>query len=592
MSYDEIKILSDREHVRRRPAMYINHEHPMLQMVTEILDNACDEAQNGYAHNIHVDIDYDTNTVTVADDGRGLPQGTDGTTGKSYAELIYCKLNAGGKFDQGNYAYSSGLHGVGSSVVNFLSKEMNVFTNRGTMVMNLRFVEGECTEVKHETVKIAKGSGTVVQFTIDESLGIFDGFTLRQHEHDIINKLRFLASTIDTCKFYYNTELVDPWVEKEYLGDGFDRLISEDILMETIGDKLHAKVIINWSADSNRVSYWTYANLVTTPSGGDHSLGVRDGLAQWYGDNDINSLGLQMYVSVMYPGIEYDGQSKSRALSKEMRNDLSKWVHECMSQLPQELQDFIRADIKARREKISGRNTKKRRVKNNRDAFNNAFWSGGFADCSSSNRQNCTLFIVEGQSAGGSVRQCRDPETQAVYPIRGKILNASTHSWNQIEKNQEIRGLRQALGCGFRDDVNPCECRYGRIVFLTDGDVDGSHIRTLLTSVFYWCFRPLLDAGMVYYARPPLFSMTKGKQRKWTSSRNEMIEYKNKGWDIQRLKGLGEQQPEDLYASTLSDTAELLQLRMEEGSGRLIEDITGSNPDARRRCLIDAGVLW
>lgn len=591
MSYDEIKILSDREHVRRRPAMYISSEHPMLQMVTEILDNACDEAQNGYAQNIHVEIDYDTSTVTVADDGRGLPQGTDGTTGKTYAELIYCKLNAGGKFDQGNYAYSSGLHGVGSSVVNFLSKEMEVLTNRGTMVMNLKFMEGECVDVKRETIKVAKGSGTTVRFKIDTSLSIFEGFSLRQHTNEIMSKLQFLASMIPTCQFYYNTTPVEPWKGRDFLGENFDRLLPEDLVFETIEGKLHAKVVINWALN-NKTSYWTYANLVTTTSGGDHSLGVREGLCTWYGNGDIGGLGLQMFVSVMYPGIEYDGQSKSKALSKEMRTELRDWIVKKMNDLPAETQEFIRADIKARRDKINGRNTKKKRTKNNRDAFNSAFWSGGFADCSSPDRQNCTLFIVEGQSAGGSVRQCRDPETQAVFPVRGKILNASTHSWSQIEKNKEIQGIRQALDCGYRDNVNPEECRYGRIVFLTDGDIDGSHIRTLLTSVFYWCFRPLLEAGMVYCAQPPLYSMTKGKQRKWTSDRDEMIRYQNKGWDVQRLKGLGEQQPEDLYASTLSDTSELVQLRMEDGSGAMIEAITGSDPDARRRCLTDAGVLW
>ncbi len=570
--------------------MYISSDHPYMQMLTELVDNSYDEAMGGYAKRIVVNVNYETYEIGVRDDGRGLPQGTDPNTGKMYAELIYSRLNAGGKFDADAYKVSAGLHGCGGAVVNFLSKKFTVSTWRGTKGINLVFEDGELVD-KCEFRRKGKDSGTQVWYTPDRTLGIFAEQKLESHKKEIENRMRFLATAVPQVTLEFNGEVVKPWSTDEILGE-FSKL-TDDIVMNYENGDVHINMVLNWDGEYNRNMFDTYANLVHTYQGGDHSLGARYGINDWLGTPDATGLGCRMFLSVTYPGIEYESQAKTKAINKNMKNDLQRIVKEWLdANVTDEQKSVVEAEIRARRNKISNRNTKKKRAKNNRDAFNSALWSGGFADCSSNDRQNCTLFIVEGQSAGGSVRQCRNTETQAVFPIRGKIINASTHDRGALERNNEVQGLRRALDCGFMDDVNPDDCRYGKIVFLTDGDTDGSHIRTLLTSVFYWCWRPLLEAGMVYCANPPLFSATKKKQRKWTSDRDEMIKLKNSGWDIQRLKGLGEQDPSDLYESTLSDDATLTRLVYNEMSGDEIVAVTGFDPNARKQCLIKEGVLW
>ena len=590
--YDEsnIQILEGLEAVRRRPGMYIGStdERGLHHLVYEIVDNAVDEALAGYCKNIHVILHAD-GSVSVQDDGRGFPVGIHPKVGRPAVEVCLTMLHAGGKFGGGGYKVSGGLHGVGASVVNALSSHLKVNVYQDGKVYQQEYERGKVLydlKVVGETDR----TGTTVQFWPDVKThetpepgifetGNFDFDTLR-------TRFREMAFLNKGIRITIRDERVEPAMEKEYhyeggiisfveyLNKNKTCLFEKPIYIEGVKDTSTVEVALQWN-DGYTENVFSFANNILTPEGGTHLTGFRTALARVinaYGrekkilkDADANLTsddvreGLTAIVSVKLVEPQFEGQTKSKLGNSEIRPLVDGMVAAKLTDVFEENPSIGRAVldkcISAARAREAAR--KARDMTRRKTALESGALPGKLADCSERDPAKCEIFLVEGDSAGGSAKTGRDRHFQAILPLRGKILNVEKTRLDRILANDEIKAMITAFGGGFGQDFDPAKLRYHRIVCMTDADVDGSHIRILLLTFFYRHFPKLIEDGYVYIAQPPLYKVTRGKTEKYVYTDAQLQKYldeigRDAKPDVQRYKGLGEMSAEQLWATTMN----------------------------------------
>ena len=590
--YDEsnIQILEGLEAVRRRPGMYIGStdERGLHHLVYEIVDNAVDEALAGYCKNIHVILHAD-GSVSVQDDGRGFPVGIHPKMGRPAVEVCLTVLHAGGKFGGGGYKVSGGLHGVGASVVNALSSHLKVNVYQDGKVYQQEYERGKVLydlKVVGETDR----TGTTVQFWPDVKThetpepgifetGNFDFDTLR-------TRFREMAFLNKGIRITIRDERVEPALEKEYhyeggivsfveyLNKNKTCLFEKPIYIEGVKDTSTVEVALQWN-DGYTENVFSFANNILTPEGGTHLTGFRTALARVinaYGrekkilkDADANLTsddvreGLTAIVSVKLVEPQFEGQTKSKLGNSEIRPLVDGMVAAKLTDVFEENPSIGRAVldkcISAARAREAAR--KARDMTRRKTALESGALPGKLADCSERDPAKCEIFLVEGDSAGGSAKTGRDRHFQAILPLRGKILNVEKTRLDRILANDEIKAMITAFGGGFGQDFDPAKLRYHRIVCMTDADVDGSHIRILLLTFFYRHFPKLIEDGYVYIAQPPLYKVTRGKTEKYVYTDAQLQKYldeigRDAKPDVQRYKGLGEMSAEQLWATTMN----------------------------------------
>lgn len=587
---DAIKVLSDIEHIRHRASMYISTDRPSYQMWSEIADNAIDEAMNGYADRVIFTLDYNNNYIAVTDNGRGLPQGINKELNKPTIFAIYQKLNAGGKYDQESYAYSGGLNGVGSTVVNALSKDLKVETWRGNDVVNVEFQYGqEVDYIKGKCDKMSTKSGTRVMYHIDTNHPLFTD-KLSDYEKEIENKISLLKTLMPHVDFIYNGKHIEVTDFREFLILSKETLLKESILIKV----KNLMVALNWSKDTNKSTQRTYCNSIYTPNGGDHEKAVYDAVVSYFNNTDA-TYGLNIAVSAMYPAVEYDSQAKTKAISKDMRN----WINETVQS---ELNKYFKKNpevktqiidlIKYKRNELNKRNNKSNVRRDRKSTFLNTLGVSGFADCNTKERETAELFIVEGNSAAGSAIQARNVNTQAVLPLRGKFINAFTADAASLLKNAEVATIVSSIDVGIFDDVNIRKSRYSKVIIFTDADEDGKNIACLLISFFLATMPELVEAGMLYLALPPLYGTYECKKFIPINDEETKNKYLKKGYQITRYKGLGEMNPEQLAIACMNpDTRSIIRVDESPECIEEVRKIMGSDTSYRRKILQDEGIL-
>ena len=579
-----IQVLEGLEAVRNRPGMYIGttSARGLHHLVWEIVDNAIDEALAGYCTHIEVEIGKE-NTITVKDNGRGVPVEIHPKTGKSTVETVYTVLHAGGKFGGGGYKVSGGLHGVGASVVNALSEWMEVRVYKNGNVYFQRYTNGGHPE---EDLKVIDNcdddrTGTTVTFKPDPD--IFEETTI--FDYDILKtRLRELAFLNRGLRI----SLYD--LREDDLSDSFcyEGGISEYVAMlnkdkkpihETIIDcmgienDISLEVALQYN-ESYNASIYSFVNNINTPEGGTHEDGVRRALTRILNKyattngllkNNDDSLtgddvkeGLTMIVSIKHPNPQFEGQTKTKLGNSECRGIsdriFSAAFERFLMENPDQARIIIDKSMTASRARVAAKRARElTRRKGDLDITN---FYGKLSDCKSKDPSECEIFLVEGDSAGGSAIKGRDSMRQAILPLRGKILNVEKARLDRALANEEIRTIITAFGTGIGDDFDLSKLRYDKIIIMTDADVDGSHIRVLLLTLFYRFFRPIVEAGHVYAAQPPLFVIKHGKNIKYVLNEQERDEYlatlsPNTKYDIMRMKGLGEMDAEELNETTM-----------------------------------------
>ena len=579
-----IQVLEGLEAVRKRPGMYIGttSSRGLHHLVWEIVDNAIDEALAGYCTHIEVEVGKE-NTITVKDNGRGVPVEVHPKTGKSTVETVYTVLHAGGKFGGGGYKVSGGLHGVGASVVNALSEWMEVRVYKNSNVYYQRYFNGGHPE---EDLKIIGScdddrTGTTVTFKPDPD--IFEETTV--FDYDILKtRLRELAFLNRGLRI----SLYD--LREDNVSDTFcyEGGISEYVAMLNKDKKPIHETIIDCTGVENDIalevalqynetynsSIYSFVNNINTPEGGTHEDGVRRALTRILNKyatsngmlkNNDDSLtgddvkeGLTMIVSIKHPNPQFEGQTKTKLGNSECRGIADRIFSEAFERFlmenPDQAKIIVDKSMIASRARVAAKRARElTRRKGDLDITN---FYGKLSDCKSKDPSECEIFLVEGDSAGGSAIKGRNSMTQAILPLRGKILNVEKARLDRALANEEIRTIITAFGTGIGDDFDLSKLRYDKIIIMTDADVDGSHIRVLLLTLFYRFFRPIVEAGHVYAAQPPLFVIKHGKNIKYVLNEQERDEYlatlsPNTKYDIMRMKGLGEMDAEELNETTM-----------------------------------------
>lgn len=618
----DIQVLEGLEAVRKRPGMYIGSTSArgLHHLVWEIVDNAIDESLAGYCDDIEIVINKD-GSVTVKDDGRGIPVGVHPKTGLSTVETVYTVLHAGGKFGGGGYKVSGGLHGVGASVVNALSKWVEVTVYKDGKVHNIKFANGGKT-VKPLTV-IGECSfdrtGTTVTFMPDDEIFtetvVFDYDVLKNRARE----LAFLNKGLRIILMDDRNEKKDTFVYeggiKEYielLHKSKNPIHDSIVYIEGIENDVTIDVAFQYNDGYNSAVY-SFVNNITTPEGGTHEDGVKNALTRiinnyarsnklikdnddGFSGDDVRE-GLTMIISAKVPEPQFEGQTKTKLGNSEVRkiasNIFSKELERFLLEHPDEAKVIVEKSINATRARLAAKRARElTRRKGGLEVTN--FW-GKLTDCSSKDATISEMFIVEGDSAAGSAVSGRDPITQAILPIRGKILNVEKARLDRVLANEEIRTMITALGTGIGEEFDISKLRYYKIIIMTDADVDGAHIRTLLLTLFYRYFRPLIENGHIYAAQPPLYSIKHGKTIKYVLDESERDEYlatlpENSKYEIGRMKGLGEMNPEELRETTMGiDNRILKQINMEDAmqADEIFQLLMGEDVEPRRKFIED-----
>ncbi|MDO7787247.1 DNA topoisomerase (ATP-hydrolyzing) subunit B [Desulforamulus aquiferis] len=593
-SADQIQVLEGLEAVRRRPGMYIGStsSRGLHHLVYEVVDNSIDEALAGYCDRIEVFIHQD-NSITVEDNGRGIPVDLHPKVGKPAVEVVLTMLHAGGKFGGGGYKVSGGLHGVGVSVVNALSKELTVEIKRNGKVYQQRYSRGlPVSEL--EVIGKSSTTGTKITFAPDEE--IFE--ELIYSSEVLIHRLRELAYLNKGVKIVLKDLRKDPVLEQVFQFDGGIKdfvkhlnrnkqvLHPKPIYITGEKEQIIVELAIQYN-DSYVENMLSYANNIHTTEGGTHEVGLKTALTRVVNDygrshnilknNDQNLSGEDIregaiiVVSVKVPEPQFEGQTKTKLGNSEVRGIVDSVLSERLTifleENPSVAKKIIEKGITAARAREAAR--KARELTRRKSALETMALPGKLADCSEKDPSQCELYLVEGDSAGGSAKQGRDRRFQAILPLRGKIINVEKARMDKILANEEIRAMITAMGCGIGEDFDISKARYHKLIIMTDADVDGAHIRTLLMTFFYRHMKELIKAGYVYVAQPPLFRVRKGKHDSYVYSEHELEELlKRIGYDhvnIQRYKGLGEMNPEQLWETTMDpDTRTVLQVTLED----------------------------
>ncbi len=582
---DDIQVLSGLEAVRKRPGMYIGStsERGLHHLVWEIVDNGIDEALAGYADTITVTVDKD-NIVTVEDNGRGMPVGINEKTGISTIETIFTVLHAGGKFGGGAYKVSGGLHGVGASVVNALSKWMEVSVYHEGTVYTVRFENGgHAAQPLHVSGTCDPHlRGSTVRFMADPE--IFTETTVYNHDtlRDRLRQLAFLNKGIrmvfndlrmeDPAKAHH-TFMFEGGLREyvEFLNKNKTPVHADVVYCEGKESGIECEVSMQYN-DGYVPNVYTFCNNINTIEGGTHEEGFRMALNRilnkYAKDNnylkkDEENLtsedvkeGLTAVISVKHPNPQYEGQTKTKLGNSEVRKIVSDifgaQLERFLMEHPDEAKLIMEKATVASKARLAAK--KARELTRRKSALEVSSLPGKLADCSSKDASICEIYIVEGDSAGGSAKQGRDSHYQAILPLRGKILNVEKARQHRAYENNEIRSMITAFGCGVMDEVDTAKLRYHKIIIMTDADVDGAHIRTLLLTFFYRYLRPVLEQGYVYIAQPPLYKVQKGNTVRYAYTDPQLDVVKQELGDklsIQRYKGLGEMNPEQLWETTM-----------------------------------------
>lgn len=587
-SYDEnqIQVLEGLEAVRKRPGMYIGStsSRGLHHLVYEIVDNSIDEALAGFCKNIKVTINED-NSIQVIDDGRGMPVGMHPKMKKPTVEVIMTVLHAGGKFGGGGYKVSGGLHGVGASVVNALSDKCIVTVKREGHIWQQEYHKGKVV-TDLNIVGDTDETGTEVYFKPDEEIFdevVYDFEVLSQRLRELafLNKgisITLIDKRDDKEEEYYYEGGIKSFVE--YLNRNKEPLHEQTIYVEGIKDGVSVEVALQYH-DGYNENIFSFANNIDTIEGGTHLVGFKTALTRVLNDygkkfghlkeNDKNLSGddiregLTAVISVKIGEPQFEGQTKTKLGNSEVRGIVDSIVGEGMSifleENPSVGKTVIDKALMAARAREAAR---KARELTRKSVLERSSLPGKLADCSSKDPRECEIYIVEGDSAGGSAKQGRDRKFQAILPLRGKILNVEKQRLDRILNADTIRSMITAFGAGIGTDFDIEKIRYNRIIIMTDADVDGAHIRTLLLTFFYRYMRELIDGGHVYIAQPPLYKVSKGKNEAYAYSDDELEQILNEfggrdnSLDIQRYKGLGEMNAEQLWDTTMDPEKRIL----------------------------------
>ena len=619
----DIQVLEGLEAVRKRPGMYIGTTDikGLHHLVWEIVDNSIDEALAGYCKNIEIIINKD-NSITVKDDGRGIPVGIHPKTGISTVETVYTVLHAGGKFGGGGYKVSGGLHGVGASVVNALSKWVTVTVYKDCKIYEAKFVDGG--KIVQKLTEIGEcepnRTGTTVSFKPDPDIfdtDVYDYETLKVRVRELAFLNRGLKITLrddrddeDTTgdSFHYEGGISE---YVRFLNQNKTPIHEDIIHLQGEEDGVFFEVAMQYN-DGYTDNIYSFVNNINTHDGGTHEEGVRRALTRVINNyaRKINALkekddsltgddvkeGLTMIVSCKHPNPQFEGQTKGRLGNSEVRkladSVFSKGFERFLMENPQDAKIIIDKCILASRARLAAKRARETTRKSDL-AITNFF--GKLSDCKSKDPSISEIFIVEGDSAGGSAKKGRDSMTQAILPLKGKILNVEKARLDRALGNEEIRTIITAFGTGIGQEFNLEKLRYHKIIIMTDADVDGDHIRVLLLTLFYRFFKPIIEAGHVYAAQPPLFRIQHGKIRKYVLTEEEKEKYlstlpenvRDKA-QITRMKGLGEMDDEELNETTMDINKRVLrQISLDDAilADQIFTQLMGDEVEPRRQFI-------
>ncbi len=617
---DQIQILEGLEAVRKRPGMYIGSTsiRGLHHLVYEIVDNSVDEALAGVCDTIEVTINPD-NSITVIDNGRGIPVGINHKTGRPAAEVVYTVLHAGGKFGGGGYKVSGGLHGVGASVVNALSEWMEVFIDIDGERYYQRFQRGKVIQ-SLKVIGESDRHGTTVTFLPDKEIfeeTVFEFDTLEQRLREMAFLTRNLKIILkdkrqeeEVIREYHYAGGIREYVK--YLNRHKDPLYPEIIYCEGTRDNVYVEVAMQHNSAYNEGCY-SFVNNITTPEGGTHLTGFKNALTKTFNDyaraqkflkeneenlsgEDIRE-GLTAIISVKLPEPQFEGQTKQKLGNSEARGAVDAVVSEQLTyfleQNPGVAKVICEKAVLAQRARDAAR--KARELTRRKTALEGMSLPGKLADCSDKDPKNCEIYIVEGDSAGGSAKTARSRATQAILPLRGKILNVEKSRLDKILVNNEIKAMITAFGTGIHEDFDITKLRYHKIIIMTDADVDGAHISTLLLTFLYRFMPDLIREGYVYLAQPPLYKIEKGKIVRYAYSDEELNRIlteigRDQNNKIQRYKGLGEMDADQLWETTMDPEKRiLLRVTMDEEESSEIDltftTLMGDKVEPRREFI-------
>ena len=623
----DIQVLEGLEAVRKRPGMYIGSTSSvgLHHLVWEIVDNAIDESLAGYCDDIEITINKD-NSITVKDDGRGIPTGIHKKTGISTVETVYTVLHAGGKFGGGGYKVSGGLHGVGASVVNALSSWVEVKVYQNSKVYYIRFENGGHTVAPLKVIDECSPdrTGTTVTFKADPEIfketTVYDYEILKQRVRELafLNKgLRIIL--VDDREIEPRKEIfvyeggISEYVK--FLNKGKTPIHEQIVHLEGEEDNISVEVAMQYNTEYTSNIY-SFTNNINTHEGGTHEDGVKRALTRIinsYGkknkflkENDAPLTGddvregLTMIISCKHPDPQFEGQTKTKLGNSEVRkiadDVFSEGFERFLLENPDEAKLIMEKAMTAARARVAAKKARElTRRKGDLDVIN---FGGKLVDCKDKDPSVCEIFLVEGDSAGGSAIKGRNSMTQAILPLRGKILNVEKARLDRALSNEEIRTIITAFGTGIGEDFNLSKLRYDKIIIMTDADVDGSHIRVLLLTLFYRFFRPIVEAGHVYAAQPPLFCIKHGKTIKYVLNPEERDAYlatlnPNTKYDIMRMKGLGEMDAEELNETTMDiNTRVLRKITVEDAmaADEVFNKLMGEEVEPRRKFIEENAV--
>ena len=613
---DQIQVLEGLEAVRKRPGMYIGStsSRGLHHLVWEIVDNSIDEALAGYCDTITVTVEPG-NSIVVEDNGRGIPVDVQKKTGRPAVEVIFTVLHAGGKFGGGGYKVSGGLHGVGASVVNALSTKLEVFVRRDGNVYYQSFKRG-VPQGELEIVGTTDTTGTTVRFFPDgdifqETLEYdFDLLATRLRELAFLNKgLRIVAKderSDETIERNYHYEGgIKSYVE--HLNRSKASIHEEPVYVHGTKDGIEVEIALQYN-EGFASNIYSFTNNIPTHEGGTHETGFKTALTRTINDyakrfglmkeadgslsgDDVRE-GLTAIVSVKHPSPQFEGQTKTKLGNADARTATDTLFSDTFEQFllenPSVARLIVDKGLMAARARLAAKRA--REMTRRKGILEVSSLPGKLADCSSKDASKSELYIVEGDSAGGSAKSGRDRHFQAILPIRGKIINVEKARLDKILANQEVRTIITALGTGIADEFDLSKARYHKLIIMTDADVDGAHIRTLLLTFFYRYMRPLIESGYVYIAQPPLYGVKHGKETIYVQNDRELQAAiaqlpENARYSVQRYKGLGEMDPEQLWNTTMNpETRSMLRVDLQDAieADEIFETLMGDNVEPRR----------
>ncbi len=610
-SSEQIQVLEDLEAVRKRPGMYIGSTGPegLMHLINEVVDNSIDEALAGHCDKIDLVV-WEDKKITVRDNGRGIPVDVHKEEGRSAVELVMTVLHSGGKFDDKSYQVAGGLHGVGISVVNALSEYLEVEVRRDGKKYKQEFKRG-VPELELEVVGEAKGTGTTITFLPDEEIFGEIKYDFAKLSH----RLRELAYLNGGIKITLDNRIAS--VKKNFkfgggiksyvldLTEGKKLLTKSPIYFEEKGEEVQMEAALQFTRGYDE-SIFAFANNINTREGGTHLTGFKSALTRVINEygrdkkiltkNDSNLRGrdvregLTAIINVKLKEPEFEGQTKTKLGNPEMHEYSYNFIKEnlprYLNKETQAARKIVEKSLSASRARRAAK--KARQLARRKSLLSSTALPGKLADCSSRDPEKSELFIVEGDSAGGSAKQGRDREFQAILPLRGKVLNVEKTRLEKLLDNKELNSIITALGTGIREEFNLEKLRYHRCIIMTDADIDGAHIRTLLLTFFFRNFRALIENGHIYIAKPPLYQVTKNSKKEYLYKEQELKEYKNQtngSYKVRQFKGLGEMNPEELWQTTMNpDNRIVKKVTIRDGleADELFTILMGSKVGPRR----------